>query len=95
MLWVMRSLPNRLATGLLVVGALAACQGAEAPAEPEEVPMELGAQDGFDLPATDLERVAVGTVAPDFYLETYAGEPMSLSEHRGKNVILVFYRGHW
>ena len=56
----------------------------------------LGPADGLDLPPTDLERVAVGTMAPDFSLQTLAGDTLTLSSFRGaKDVILVFYRGHW
>ena len=62
----------------------------------EMEPVTLGPKDGFDLPRTDLERVAVGTVAPDFSLRTLAGDTITLSQFRGlKDVILVFYRGHW
>lgn len=57
---------------------------------------QLGPKDGLDLPATDLNRVSVGTVAPDFTLETREGSHLTLSDLRGKkNVVLVFYRGHW
>jgi peroxiredoxin len=58
--------------------------------------MELGPHDGRDLTAEDLERVQVGGSAPDFTLESYAGEVVTLSDYRGRaNVVLVFYRGHW
>jgi peroxiredoxin len=40
--------------------------------------------------------VAVGTLAPDFTLAALGGPPVTLSQFRGKQkVILVFYRGHW
>ncbi len=56
----------------------------------------LGPQDGFDLPGVDTGRVAVGDIAPDFSLLSYAGTVTTLSDFRGeKNVVLVFYRGHW
>ena len=56
----------------------------------------LGPEDGHDLPATDLERVAVGAEAPLFALESFGGGTVALAEYRGvKNVVLVFYRGHW
>ena len=45
-------------------------------------PPALGPSDGFDLPATDLERVAVGTLAPDFSLETITGDTVTLSDFR-------------
>ncbi len=43
----------------------------------------------------DLNRVAVGTMAPDFELPSTAGGNIRLSSLRGKNVVLVFYRGYW
>lgn len=56
----------------------------------------LGPKDGTGLVPTDTTRVAVGSVAPDFTLENRTGPPVTLSEYRGrKNVVLVFYRGHW
>lgn len=57
---------------------------------------DLGPKDGAGLPPTNLERVQVGYRAPDFTLRTKLGEIVTLSDFRGqKNVILVFYRGHW
>ena len=65
-------------------------------ARPETGQALLGPRDGFDLPPTELERVAVGTTAPDFSLRTLAGDTLTLSDFRGaKDVVLVFYRGHW
>jgi len=56
----------------------------------------LGPKDELDLPPTDIERVRVGDMAPDFTLESKDGGPVTLSSYRGKkNVVLVFYRGHW
>ena len=56
----------------------------------------LGPVDGHDLPREDLERVALGTIAPDFLLSSLSGEVETLSDARGeKDVLLVFYRGHW
>ena len=56
----------------------------------------LGPHDGLDLPAVDTGRVAVGDIAPDFSLMTYAGTVTTLSDFRGdKNVVLQFYRGYW
>ena len=52
--------------------------------------------DGSDLAGVDTGRVAVGDVAPDFSLMSYAGTVTTFSDFRGeKNVVLVFYRGHW
>jgi cytochrome oxidase Cu insertion factor (SCO1/SenC/PrrC family) len=57
---------------------------------------QLGPKDGANLKLTDLERVKVGDQAPDFTLENIDGKRISLSDFRGKrNVLLVFYRGHW
>ena len=55
----------------------------------------LGPLDGWELPATDLARVEVGMVAPDFKLADETGAVHQLSHHRGKNVVLVIYRGFW
>ena len=57
---------------------------------------DLGPADGHDMPGTDIERVAVGDEAPLFTLESFDRGPVTLSDFRGdKNVVLVFYRGHW
>jgi hypothetical protein len=45
--------------------------------------------------ATDLNRVSVGSVAPDFELSSSSGGKLKLSSLRGRNVVLVFYRGYW
>ncbi len=56
----------------------------------------LGPKDTGAYPPTDTTRVAVGAEAPDFTLEARDGSVKTLSGYRGtKNVILVFYRGHW
>lgn len=56
----------------------------------------LGPADGHDLSRAELERVAVGDEAPNFTLLGYDGEAVELSGYRGvKDVVLVFYRGHW
>jgi cytochrome oxidase Cu insertion factor (SCO1/SenC/PrrC family) len=56
---------------------------------------QLEPKDGANLPATEIDRVKAGQAAPDFTLENFDGKPISLSDFRGKNVVLVFYRGHW
>ena len=62
----------------------------------EMEPVVLGPVDGHNLPGTDLDRVQVGMMAPDFSLVSLRGPPITLSEFRGvKNVALVFYRGYW
>lgn len=61
-----------------------------------QVAPRLGPVDSAGLPALDTTRVAVGTVAPDFTLEAKDGGTVTLSQFRGKKiVVLVFYRGHW
>jgi cytochrome oxidase Cu insertion factor (SCO1/SenC/PrrC family) len=61
-----------------------------------QVAAPLGPKDGAGLPPTDLARVAVGRPAPDFTLESKDGGTVTLSSFRGrKDVVLVFYRGHW
>ncbi len=55
-----------------------------------------GPKDGAKLPPTELERIKVGDKAPDFTLENMDGKRISLSDFAGKkNMVLVFYRGHW
>ncbi len=59
-------------------------------------PPPLGPRDGEDLPPTEMDRVKVGDVAPDFTLESHSDGVITLSDYqRDKNVILVFYRGFW
>ena len=71
--------------------ALCLAKGAGAQVLPK-----LGPADGADLPPIDTGRVAVGRVAPDFTLESKDGGTVTLSQFRGKKiVVLVFYRGHW
>lgn len=74
---------------LLLAATLAAC-GSQADRT------ALGPVDGRDLPPVDTGRVAVGDTAPDFALESYEGPVVALSDFRGaREVVLVFYRGHW
>ena len=57
---------------------------------------QLGPKDDANLNPTDLGRVKVGDKAPDFTLENMDGKRISLADFHGKkNVVLVFYRGHW
>lgn len=75
--------------------ALLVLAGARAPGSALNA-QTLGPADGRDLPRADLERVAVGGEAPNFTLASFAGEAVELAGYRGrKNVVLVFYRGHW
>ena len=86
---------------LFLLAGLAALWGCSAPnaeeaTEPAEVAAMLGPVDGHDLPPYDLDRVQVGDEAPDFTLVSLAGPNVTLSDYRGeKDVVLVFYRGHW
>jgi cytochrome oxidase Cu insertion factor (SCO1/SenC/PrrC family) len=58
--------------------------------------LALGPADGANLSPTDLERIQVGQPAPDFTLEDEKGAVLTLAQFREhKNVVLVFYRGHW
>ncbi len=57
---------------------------------------QLGPRDSANLRPTDLERVKVDDMAPDFTLENMDGKIITLSDFRGKkNVVLIFYRGYW
>lgn len=81
-------------TGLLGMTACTGAETTENAAEQEDT--MLGPVDGHELSAMDLDRVKDGDLAPDFSLESYAGPVVTLSDFRGrKNVVLVFYRGHW
>jgi hypothetical protein len=85
---------------LLALMGLSACGGrgdanVDGASEPAD-DLVLGPTDGHDLPGVDLDRVQVGQAAPDFTLASLAGPPVTLSSFQGmKNVVLVFYRGHW
>ena len=81
---------KRLFSGVLVILTWSiAVAGAQ-------VGTTFGPKDGTGLPPTDLTRVAVGAPAPDFTLESKEGAVVTLSSFRGrKDVVLVFYRGHW
>lgn len=69
---------------------------AAACADREPSANQLGPHDGLGLPPIEPERVAVGDVAPDFTLPAHDGGAVTLSDFRGKrDVLLVFYRGHW
>jgi len=38
---------------------------------------------------------AAGKASPDFTLQNAESQPFTLSQQRGKNVVLLFYRGYW
>jgi hypothetical protein len=79
---------------LFIALGLAACAD-RGDSNPDES-VVLGPVDGRDLPGTDLERIQVGDLAPDFSLVSLGGPVVTLSDFRGeKNVVLVFYRGYW
>ena len=83
---------NRTPAGALPFALLALFLLAAAPADAQT----LGPADGHDLPSADLERVMVGDEAPLFTLESFDRGPVELAGFRGdRNVVLVFYRGHW
>jgi len=85
------TMTTALRHGVLAAGALMCFAGHGAAQG-----VRLGPADARELPPVDSGRVRVGDVAPDFALESLAGSPVTLSRFVGKkNVILVFYRGHW
>jgi drug/metabolite transporter (DMT)-like permease len=47
------------------------------------------------LPPVESNAVPVGRPAPDFTLLDETGAAQQLAALRGRNVVLVFYRGHW
>ena len=55
----------------------------------------LGPVDGLGLSPDDLNRILPGEMAPDFRLQDQDGNVHQLSQYRGKNVVLVLYRGFW
>jgi peroxiredoxin len=80
----------RLRTAVLVLLTFGAASALEAQS------VTLGPKDGANLQPTDVERVVVGALAPDFSLARYGGGTVTLSDLRGrKNVVLVFFRGYW
>ena len=57
--------------------------------------LSLSALAMFAQSPSDLNRVQPGAAAPAFELTDADGKVRSLKEFRGKDVVLVFYRGHW
>jgi peroxiredoxin len=55
----------------------------------------LGPLGRLFLSPYDLNRIVPGGMAPDFRLQDQDGRVHQLSQYRGKNVVLVFYRGYW
>ena len=85
-------MPRRRSLAIAILSLLAVgCAGSDSVGDGR-----LGPLDGAELPPADLERVAVGDAAPDFRLTALEGDPVRLSDYRGsRDVVLVFYRGHW
>lgn len=84
------SLPSLLRACLLPLLCVGAITAASVRAQ------TLGPVDGHDLPPTEIGRVALGDEAPLFTLESFDRGPVDLAGFHGeKNVVLVFYRGHW
>ena len=88
---------RKLTPPALLLLALAACAtGQEAPKTPAQTtatPQQPAAaaprQQGPQMPKTHLK---VGDPAPDFTLPDTKGQPVKLSDFRGKkNVVLAFY----
>jgi hypothetical protein len=48
----------------------------------------------YQVPAPSSETLGL-EVAPELELVSTAGDPVRLSEFRGRKVVLVFYRGFW
>lgn len=40
-------------------------------------------------------KLSIGDVAPDFTLPSHLGRSVTLSEFRGKNVVLAFFPQAW
>ena len=55
----------------------------------------LGPLERYRLSPYDLNRIVPGMMAPDFRLQDQDGRVHQLSQYRGRNVVLVIYRGHW
>ena len=100
----MRSLSRSNAfamAGLVALGSVTASAQTMAPPDKKmggamDGHMMMGPVDGRTLSPTEIDRVAVGSAAPDFTLAKMGGGTTTLSSFRGKkNVVLVFYRGYW
>ena len=90
----MRALILCTAVSLGLAGCAEEDSATDTAADSQEI--VLGPADGHDLPPTDLDRVSAGDPAPDFTAMSRDGKAITLSRFRGrKNVVLVFYRGHW
>ena len=81
---------RRVFLTLMLAGLLPAAGRAQAALGPVE-----GPADQVMLSPYDLNRVVAGEMAPDFRLQDEKGVVHQLSQYRGKNVVLVMYRGYW
>lgn len=73
--------------GVFLAVLLSGCDNAEVPKE------AISSPSGYsDIANVTLE---VGSLAPDFKLQSLNGEWVQLSQLRGSKVLMIFYRGHW
>ena len=88
--------PLLVLIGSALLGVAACAGGDQERSGAADADVRLGPTEGRELPASELERVAVGDAAPDFRLESLRRGVVALSDYRGeKDIVLVFYRGHW
>ena len=59
--------------------------------EGETTTAEKSLEENESIPGADLSEVKEGKLAPDFTLSTISGEAISLSDYKGKKVILNFW----
>jgi peroxiredoxin len=75
---------------LLIACALLLLTGCDnAPVPEDAISSETGYTDVASV------KLAIGTAAPDFNLQSLNGDRVTLSELRGTKVLMIFYRGHW
>lgn len=80
---------------LVIAVAVMGCTS-EAPVESSSDSAPPTAEEPGTAPAESSSRTPqVGETAPDFTLTDHSGETVTLSDARGKPVVLAFYRGHW
>ena len=79
---------------VFLVLALAVLLPAPGRAQAALGPVE-GPLDRQVLSPYDLNRVVAGDMAPDFRLQDEKGTVHQLLQYRGKNAVLVMYRGYW
>lgn len=79
-----------LLTSMAIVAVAAGCS-----AEPVAESAPVTTTGRVTPAATVSEPPSIGDLAPDFTLSDQTGRSVTLSKARGRNVVLVFYRGHW